>query len=679
MHAKPYPEEKRRTLTERSVDDFVTFLKEVTDQTGNQFIREKLLQSQVPGFRPRRAPLSRTVPILIAKLKSEHELTNCDSPIWDSLTNAWMYWVKSHPELDDALTAFDNGVDFDDDHKCIKPPNSALDIECFKFLLKASRKTSIHQEMIRRFYEYGYFNEDEQIQNLINQFLSCEEIEQKERLEMLPDRVDKLFQAINELSQNVENLDSRVSAVESANGLEQKFTQRIVKERQYFDAELQKLEQKVIDKHKLLDTRLSRIESSSTQLAGLMRRISSLDARILKLSDLVNSFEGKLTEMESVNRQEIDQLINQRVQDRVKQLSSQEPQEIKSFEVRLDVAESAIFEIKSKMTDEPRIAAQALKLGKWYEDGLKKKTERYKDENEYLEYFCHNLRRLGVTDSENEEMAMAIHITLKAFPAVEIADTRIIKVWELTCDNHFYDTTMNVEMGWLGLQDWFPEFFAEESFGIELERIELKASSEKMLEVGNMPWAVYFLNCDRSFPETYLPGFLDWINGICKGGIKVFLIRSFGTNRCETNEDFYERVARLPKPKSREPIESRHLRPSRIPLTLSEWESWCRPNPDNDPQYKIQYDFLKELRLTIENKDVQVPIELLREIQHYLRLSHNIMEKNRALDWALTLRLLPWIGSRRRLIDAVLNLVNDGNQELPDFRTGLQAASETDE
>ena len=164
------------------------------------------------------------------------------------------------------------------------------------------------------------------------------------------------------------------------------------------------------------------------------------------------------------------------------------------------------------MTDEPRITAQALKLAEWYKTELKEKTERYTDENEYLDDFRYYLRRFGITNFEDEEMAAAIHIALKAFPAIEIADPRIIKVWKLMCDNHLYDTTINVEMGWLGLQDWFPEFFAEECFGIRLERVELEVSIEKMLEVGDMPWVICFCDCDRSFPETYLPGFLDWIN-----------------------------------------------------------------------------------------------------------------------------------------------------------------------
>ncbi len=679
MEGKPYPEAKRRILIELSTADFIKFLKEVTDQKGKLFIQNQLLQRRVPGFRDGRAPFTRTVPQLITKLKSERELTNSDSAIWNSFADVWRYWVKSHQELDNTLTAFDNRADFDENHNCITPLNSELDIECFKFLLEASHNTLIHREMIRRFYEYGYFNEDERIQNLINQVPSREGIELREQLAVLPGKVDELFQTVDRLSQNVADLNSRVPAMRSADELEQELIEQMAKERHYFDTELQKLKQTIIDKHSQFDDRISSIMSHSTQLVDLVNWISSLGSRFSELQGSINSFENKLTEIQSLNEQEISQLVDQRMQNGIKQLDSRILGEIGTLKAKLNAAENTISEIKSKMTDEPRIIAQALKLGEWYKAGLKEKTERYTDENEYLDDFRHYLRRFGITNFEDEEMAVAIHIALKAFPAVEIADPRIIKVWELMCDNHFYDTTINVEMGWLGLQDWFPELFAEECFGIRLERVELEASIEKMLEIGDMPWVICFCDCDRSFPETYLPGFLDWISGFCHSSVRILLIRCSGTNRCKTNENFYERVARLPKPKFREPIESRDLISSGIPLTLSEWESWCQPNLDIDSEYKIYYDFLEELRSTVENRNMQVPIELLREIRHYLRLSHNILAKTSALDWALTIRLLPWIGNRRRLIDAVLNLVNDGNQELPHFREGLQVASETDE
>jgi len=71
MHPKPYPEAKRRLLIERSVEDFVTFLEEVTDSEGKTYIRNQLLQRNINGFPPGRAQLNITVPILISKLRRE--------------------------------------------------------------------------------------------------------------------------------------------------------------------------------------------------------------------------------------------------------------------------------------------------------------------------------------------------------------------------------------------------------------------------------------------------------------------------------------------------------------------------------------------------------------------------------------------------------------------------------
>ena len=130
----------------------------------------------------------------------------------------------------------------------------------------------------------------------------------------------------------------------------------------------------------------------------------------------------------------------------------------------------------------------------------------------------------------------------------------------------------------------------------------------------------------------------------------MFLTRCSGMNRCETNQDVYARVACLPKPQEPEPIEAQNLRPSDV-ITRSEWEFWCSLNPDTKPLSKRYPEFLNRLQSEIENVGVQIPRELLQEIQHYLRLSHDILAASKSLDWALTLRLLPWIGNRRELID----------------------------
>ena len=681
MEGKSYPEVKRRILINLSTAEFIEFLKEVEDQEGRLFIRNQLLQRRVPGFRDGNAPFTRTVPQLITKLRNEQELTNPDSAIWNSFSNVWMYWVKSHQELDTTLTAFDNGADFDENHNCIKPPNSELDIECFKFLLVASRKASLHQEMVRRFYKFGYFNEDERIQNLINQIPTHDEIERREQLERIPNRIDELSQTIDRLFQNIEDLNVQVSAAETVNESEQRLTQLITEERQYFDTNLQEFQQNVMENYELCSTRFSDIElyieAHSTQLDDFANRVSTLESMFSELQRSINSLQNKLTEIQPLNRQEISQLVNQRVQGEINQLDLRILAEVGDLETRLNTTEAAVSEIQSEITDGPRVSAQAVRDGEQFRTGLERKIERYRDETEYLDRFCSYLRRIGIVDSGDEEISTAIHIALKAFPAIEIADARIMRAWQLTCDYHFkLPTTINVEMGWLGLQDWFPDLFARQCFGERLEPAELETSIKRMLELGNMLWAIYFRYCDRSFPDIYLPGFLDWMSSSWHSGIRTLLIRCSGTNRCKTNEDFYERIARLPKPKNHEPIESGNLKPSKIPLTLSEWHAWCQSNLDINNQYATYYDRLEEMRSAVENSGRQIPRVLLREIQRYLRLSHNIMAKSHAFDWALTLRFLPWIENQPRVIDSVLSIMDQENDDLQHFYEGLQQAHE---
>ena len=685
MEAKLYPIEKRRILIERSQANFVAFLQQVTDPQGRNFVRNQLLQRRVPGFREGRAPLKRTVPQLIHTLKQEQELTNPDSAIWDLFTKAWMYWVKSHPELDDVLTTFDNGADFDDNHQCIRPPNSELDVEGFRVLLEASHKSQIDQETIRDFYEYGYFKTDADIENLIDQALPRQKIEQKQQIEQLPDQVDSIRREVDELR-------SQISDLKVVNELEQILDQQIANAQQSFENQISELSHQISEVRQYLENQIS--ESNFTQTISLLRQsITALETRI---TEFINAIDRQITPVAQEIR-DANQFVEDRLetvhndiseiqstvekQNQFTQLAQQIRETNQSVEDRLEAVDRDISKIQSTLEEQnqsavPRIAHRASEIGENYRSNLNESTERYTDENEYLDDFYHGLRRFGVTGSEDEEMAAAIHIALKAFPAVEIADARIIKVWRLMCDNHFYDTTINVEMGWLGLQDWFPNLFARQCFGEQLEPVELESSIRRMLEFGNMLWVIYFRYCDRSFPDTYLPGFLDWISGSCHNGIRTLLIRCSGTNRCETNEGFYERIARLPKPKSQEPIESRNLRPSRIPLTLLEWHAWCQPDPNIDSQYERPYDFLEELRSVIENSGMQIPIEILREIRRYLQLSYEIMAPTRALDWALTLRLLPWIGNRHRLIDIVQNLVD--NQKSPHFQEGLQIAREAE-
>ncbi len=637
MEPKPYPEEKRRILIERCSSDFITFLEQITDSNGKQFVREKL-SPQRKGFRKGRRPLKQSVPNLITELSRERELTNSKSTIWNKFRDAWIYWIKSHSRLHNILLEFDNSADFEND-ECRTPPNSELDLQCFKTLLKANCNNQIDQETIRRFYEYGYFNKDDKIEDLIDKALPQEVIENKQRLEELPCEIDQL-------SDTVTDLNSRISDIESANQVEPKLAQQIAETREFFETQLQNFSEQISVLERSSETQLPRIEFNSTQLTNLLRRLS-------KLNKSVKSFETKLP------------LVNRA--------------EVQSIETRLDAMDELIAEIHA-MTEEqqqttrvPQIAHQALKIGKRYAT-LRDGKEHYSDENDYFSNFKDYLQIFKVTDAD--EIAAAIHVALKAFPALEIADTRIIKVWQLISGNSLYTTTIGVEMGWLGLQDWFPGLFAEECFEERLERADLDISIRKMLEIGNMPWAIHFSNCDMSFPESYLPRFLDWIGKFGKSGIRAFLTRCSGTNRCDPSEDIYARVARLPKPHVLEPIAARNFPPSEIVTRLTEWRSWCCPNSDS---FANGSPDLRQLHVAIQDSGVKIPKELLQEISHYLQLSHKILAPTKSLDWALTLRLLPWIGNRQELIDTVHNWIHHADFELPHFQEGLQEAREADE
>ena len=648
MEAKPYPEEKRRDLIKKNKEDFIAFLEEVTEPAGRQFIQQELLPSKVRGFRPGHAQPTLTVPRLINNLRREQELTNSNSAIWNKFKIAWTAWIESHRELNKLLLKFDNSPDFDENHKCIAPPNSELDLQCFKTLLEASRNNQIDRETIQRFYEYGYFLPRKEIEVLIEKALPQAEIERQRELAALPDRVNQLFEAIN-------SLNLRFSEIE------------------YTDETMRKLGQQIAEVTKSFESQLSAIKSIFN------KKISQLiNSRLSKVEKSVKSLETQLSAAEFINDME----------KKIAQLDRRLQKHVESIEVRLDGINKAIVEIKTKqeeqyqMTDAPRIAHRAVQIGERYAASFGKETEHYSDENDYLSSFKDDLQRFGVTGSDekgSDETATAIHLALKAFPTLEVADTRTIDIWQLVCDNHLHITKVDVEMGWLGLQDWFPDLFSQECFGEQLRRTDLNISIRKMLEMGDMLWVIHFSNCDRSFPESYLPRFLDWINDFSEGAIRVFLTRCSELNRCETNRDVFARVARLPVPQNQEPIEAPRLRPSGVIVTRSEWKSWCCPNLNANPLPDMYREFLNHFQSEIENIDMQIPRELLREIQHYLWLSHNILAPSRALDWALTIRLLPWIGHQPELIDTVQNLINRGNSELSHFRDGLLQASEENE
>ena len=536
MLAKPYPEAKRRILLERNVEDFVTFLEEVTDNQGRTFIRNGLLPRTVTGFRPGHAPLTLTVPKLISNLREEQELTNPDSRKWDMFSDAWKAWIVSHSRLNEILLQFDNRDDFDENQQCIIPANSELDRHCFEVLVAASHSDRINQETIRRFYEYGYFNQCEQIENLINGANTREVIERRQQIEQLPDQVNRLRQEINDLR-------TQFSGLEPISELQHVLEQRISEVERSFEEQISGLPltqsfSQLTQSVESLNSRLDVLENSQTEIESgindfvehieriireLEQQIQDTNQSVTEQLDQSNNAVRDITAQNEQQRQSIEQSVTERFSSLVSAIAEIRS-DVELQNQRIDTSENDSHTLETEKSEGtiPRTAQKAIEFGKYYAAKLEESRERYQNENEYLVHFQDSLRRYGITESN--ETAPAFHVALKAFPALEIADTRIFKIWNVTCNKHFFYTRLFVEMGWLGIQDWFPKLLADECFGERLERIDLKASIQKMLGMGNMFWAIHFRNCDRSFPECYLPSFIRWIKSIPESHISKFFL-----------------------------------------------------------------------------------------------------------------------------------------------------------
>ena len=101
-------------------------------------------------------------------------------------------------------------------------------------------------------------------------------------------------------------------------------------------------------------------------------------------------------------------------------------------------------------------------------------------------------------------------------------------------------------------------------------------------------------------------------------------------------------------------------------MVKSVWEKWCQPAEEKLYQTEIQ--FLEKLQSEIEH----IPLPLLRDIRSYLLLSHRIFEPDKALDWALYLRLYPWLSDRTEVEDTLYNLIKQNDFELPRTTDALQ-------
>ena len=609
METKSYPIEKRRILAElaeHNNKEFLGFFDGIAGAERRQILSKKILPPfNRGGFRKLEMRIKQQARLLVQKMARKKEIENPSSRDWVTFENVWRLWIQSKPELNKVLLDFDNKTDFDENQNCVKPPNSDLDLKCFEILLEANRKLQINQETIRRFYQFGYFVEDKQIQDLIDKALTEKEIDQKQWLAALPDK-------LKELAQTIADFESRISAVESANELKQELNKQITDLSKSFGTDLQQLDLEITEKCKLLDTKISKIESSSIKTYELSKQVTPLKSQLSELKKSLNTLEDK-----------------------------------------------------RQTTESPRIAYQAVEIGE-NAASLVKNRKKQKNEKDYLQEFRIPLWLLGIIDPMDSSEAKAIHVALKAFSVIEIPDPRIIDAWKAACGNNLHITTLDVGMGWLDSQDWFPKLFSEICFGEQLRQMDLDVSVEEMINKGNILWAIHLNNCDRSYPECYLPRFLKWL-GERKVFVKVFLTRCLSENCCKTSFEVYNEVGQLPKPTKMMSIKPTTLPDTDTIVDKSVWGKWCQSV--DEKLYQTEFQFLDKLQSEIEN----IPLSLLQDIQSYLLLSHQTFDDSvKALDWALYLRLYPWLADRTEIEDTLYNLIKQSDFELPRTVDALQ-------
>ena len=98
-------------------------------------------------------------------------------------------------------------------------------------MLEASRNNQIDRETIRRFYDYGYFLPSDEIEALIEKALPQAEIKRQQQLATLPDQVNQLSEAIN-------LLNSRLSEIEPVYETVQQLDRQIAEVTKSFESQL---------------------------------------------------------------------------------------------------------------------------------------------------------------------------------------------------------------------------------------------------------------------------------------------------------------------------------------------------------------------------------------------------------------------------------------------------------
>ncbi|MGE3541468.1 MAG: hypothetical protein AB7N91_29050 [Candidatus Tectimicrobiota bacterium] len=174
MQPKPFPPEKRVALAQKPFEEVELFFHELP-----RSLQEEIVSDKRPGFR-QGSPAGRRVNLQHLWADAKKPESTHYEKAWSTFGRIWHAWVVSQSPLQTLLEKFDNSHDFQ--NSTPSTPNTALDIECFRYLAVASIKGAINQEIIQKFYSFGYFQKDSIIESYIYLARSSLEIQQKNNL-----------------------------------------------------------------------------------------------------------------------------------------------------------------------------------------------------------------------------------------------------------------------------------------------------------------------------------------------------------------------------------------------------------------------------------------------------------------------------------------------------------------
>jgi len=218
MKPKSYPPAKREIIVKRPIDDIMGFCKEINVSEWKK-IAVKL--PPVNGFRKGTdAEIRERFKVYIRKIGHWNEAG------WEMFLELWLAWINSHQALNDLLKQFENEEDFIDDN--VAPPNTQKDIECFEFLTLYGEEVMISRELLKKFYDYGYFVESSKIEYHISQAKSELEFKMLETFrevdllstklkESIKDKEDRENKFIRELKEYKDKVDLFNSKIEQLN------------------------------------------------------------------------------------------------------------------------------------------------------------------------------------------------------------------------------------------------------------------------------------------------------------------------------------------------------------------------------------------------------------------------------------------------------------------------------